>query len=61
MEELRKGRDKYKEKVFELEDRQREELTNYFDLRERKLTEIDNQFKLDVRITLSSAALVKVV
>jgi uncharacterized coiled-coil DUF342 family protein len=61
MKIYRKERDKYKEKILELQDKQTEELTRYFDLRERKLTEIDNQFKLNVKISLSSAALVKVV
>lgn len=61
IEEHRKERDKYKEKLLELQDKQYEELTNYFNLKERRLAEIDNQFKLNTKISLVSAALVKVI
>jgi hypothetical protein len=61
IEEYRKERDKYREKLLELQDKQYEELTNYFNLKERRLAEIDNQFKLNTKISLVSAALVKVV
>jgi hypothetical protein len=61
IEEHRKERDKYREKLLELQDKQYEELTNYFNLKERRLAEIDNQFKLNTKISLVSAALVRVV
>ncbi len=59
IEEHRKERDDYREKLLALQDKQYEELTNYFNLKERRLAEIDNQFKLNTKIALVSAALVR--
>ena len=61
IEEHRKERDKYREKLLELQDKQYEELTNYFNLKERRLSEIDNQFKLNTKISLVSAALARII
>lgn len=61
IEEHRKERDKYREKLLELQDKQYEELTNYFNLKERRLSEIDNQFKLNTKISLVNAALVRII
>src|SRR3989344_4249996 len=59
LEQLKK--DKYREKLLELQDKQYEELTNYFNLKERRLSEIDNQFKLNTKISLVSAALARII
>jgi len=52
--------DKCKEKILELQEKNFEELTDYFQIKQRRLKEIENQYKLKTKVLLYSAALVVV-
>ena len=59
-EKYRKEVDKCKEKILELQEKNFEELTDYFQIKQRRLKEIENQYKLKTKVLLYSAALVVV-
>jgi hypothetical protein len=57
-EKFRKETDKYEEKILEMQERNFEELNNYFQIKQKRLKEIENQYKLTTKLLLYSAALV---
>ena len=59
-EKYRKETDKYEEKILEAQEKNFEELNNYFQIKQRRLKEIENQYKLKTKLLLYSVALVMV-
>lgn len=57
-EKYRKDVADHEEKILELQEKNFEELNNYFQVKQRRLKEIENQYELKTKIFLYSAALI---
>jgi len=57
-ERYRKEADKHEESILELQEKNFEELNNYFQTKQRRLNEIENQYNLKTKLLLYSASLV---
>lgn len=57
-EKYRKEITKYEEKIMEVQEKNFEELNNYFQIKQKRLKELENQYMLKTKILLCSTALV---
>jgi hypothetical protein len=57
-EKHRKDIEKYEEKIMEIQEKNFEQLNNYFQIKQRRLNELEKQYMLKTKILLYSTALV---
>ena len=57
-EQNRKELGRYEDKIMEIQEKNFEQLNNYFQIKQRRLKELDNQYMLKTKILLYSTALV---